>query len=464
MPDQASEASIPTGRLRRVVPLAGMAARSAGDSVLAALQGRRSDPERYVRRAERYVELLGRSKGALMKMGQVLSFVPFGAGLSPENREVFQAAMARLQADAPPMAPELVGEVISAELGGLPSEVFAEFSAEPIAAASIGQVHRARLGDGREVAVKVQYPGVADAIADDLANTELMAVFFQLLRSVIPGIAKGDPRKAAADVAARITEELDYTREATDQAAFAEFYRGHPFIRIPEIVPERSTRRVLTQEYLDGVDLRAAMEADQALRSRWAEVLFRFYYSNIRDLGLMNADPHPGNYLFRADGSVAFLDFGSVIRLAPGESDRVFAMVRAAIRQDAGALMAALVAENVFWAGDRIDPADVLAWYSALFEGITGPQPMRMSPDFSRRSVEYYSPTGPFGKVIRSLRTPDDAVFKERIDLGVRAVMAELRPIADWRAIVAEYIEGAEPSTEAGVSHWAWRDGRLASK
>ena len=457
MPDRAAEGSIPTGRVRRVVPLAGLAARSAGDSVLAALQGRRSDPELYVRRAERYVELLGRSKGALMKMGQVMSFIPFGAGLSPENREVFQASMARLQASAPPMAPGLVDEVIAAELGGPASQVFAEFSPEPIAAASIGQVHRARLDDGREVAVKVQYPGVAEAIADDLANTELMAVFFQLLRSVIPGIAKGDPRKVSADLAASITAELDYTREAADQAAFAEFYRDHPFIRIPDVVPERSTRRVLTQDYLDGVDLPTATKADQALRYRWSEILFRFYYSNMRDLGLVNADPHPGNYLFRTDGTVGFLDFGSVIRLAPGDSEQVFALFRATMRQDAKALMAAMVAGKVFWQGDRIDPADVLAWYSALFDGITGPQPMCMSPEDARRWVEYYSPTGPFGKVMRSVRAADDAVLKERIDLGVRAVMAELRPCADWRAILSEYTDDADPATEPGRAHWAWR-------
>jgi predicted unusual protein kinase regulating ubiquinone biosynthesis (AarF/ABC1/UbiB family) len=222
-----SDDGISTGRLRRATPLAALAARSAGEAVLTALRRRPAGTDAYERRAERYAEVMGRSKGAFMKIGQVMSYVPFGGAVPPENRAIFQAAMSRLQADAPPMAPELVADVIEAELGARPDQLFREFSAHPVAAASIGQVHIARLADGQPVAVKVQYPGVAQAIQSDLRNTELVAAMFQLLRSVIPGFTRADPKAIAGEISERIGEELDYRIEARHQSFFASAYAGH---------------------------------------------------------------------------------------------------------------------------------------------------------------------------------------------------------------------------------------------
>src|SRR5205085_9556482 len=180
--------------------------------------------EFHVRNAERYGEGLSRSKGVLMKVGQILSFVDASAVLEGQYGEVYRAALASLQADAEPMEPVLVAAVIESELGRPPEELFAEFSSEPIAAASIGQVHTARMHDGTEVAVKVQYPGVADAIRDDLANTELLFTFVKIAKGVVPQYRNFDVRAVADEIAARIAEEADYRSELANQMECADPY------------------------------------------------------------------------------------------------------------------------------------------------------------------------------------------------------------------------------------------------
>jgi predicted unusual protein kinase regulating ubiquinone biosynthesis (AarF/ABC1/UbiB family) len=454
---------VPIGRLRRAAPLLGAATRVTGEAVVGALRrrGRPPEPEAYARRTERYVELLGRSKGALMKAGQILSYVPFGAAVPQENRAIFQTAMARLQADAPPMAPELAAEVVREELGGPPEKVFAEFCPHPMAAASIGQVHAARLFDGRAVAVKIQYPGVAEAIRDDLRNAELLAVFFQLLRSVVPGLTRMDPKEVADEISERITEELDYRIEASNQQFFADAYRGHPFIAIPEIIPQRSTRRVLTQQLAEGLRWEAAVKAGHRLRNSWAEAIYRFAFGSLRRLRAFNADPHPGNYLFRRDGSVAFLDFGCVKRFDADQVAQMQDIVRAVVHQNAGRLWHAFVEAGFFAATDGLTPREVLDWYSGPAEMLLSPQPFKVTPEIVARIIENEaSPTGRFGRVVRSLSVPGDYVFMSRIDLGLLSVFAELRATVDWRGIQAELDDDAAPATpmgEADAAFWASR-------
>jgi predicted unusual protein kinase regulating ubiquinone biosynthesis (AarF/ABC1/UbiB family) len=442
---------ISTGRLRRAAPVAGMAARTAGEAIIASLRRRPSESDGYARRAERYVELLGRSKGALMKAGQILSIVPFGSAVPPENRALLQGAMSRLQAEAPPMAPELAAEVVRSELGASPDEVFAEFSARPLAAASIGQVHAARLRDGRPVAVKVQYPGVADAIRADLRNAELLAVFLQLLRSIVPGLSRTDPRELAAEISERITEELDYCIEASNQQLFADAYRGHPFIHVPEIIWELSTGRVLTQDLAEGLRWPQALQADRALRDRWGEAMFRFFFGGLREVRAYNTDPHPGNYLFRSDGSVSFLDFGCVKRLHADQVLQGQDTVRAVMHQDADALWRIFIELGVFDATKAPAPEEILEWYSHSFEMLLAPQPFTFTPEVVAREIQAeFSATGNAGRIVRSARAVKDYVFITRIDLGLTAVLGELRATADWRSIQAELDEGAPPSTEMG--------------
>ncbi len=288
------------------MPLAAFTARAAGGRMVAALREKTGDADAvsrfHDRTAARYTELLGHSKGVLMKAGQLLSTIETSAigtgGFSP-----YQAALVRLQADAPPMDPELAKEVLEADLGRPAAEVFAELTQKPMAAASIGQVHRAVLHDGRQVAVKIQYPGAAAAIRDDLANTELLATFVRFASSA-SGTAIPDIREATREVAERISEEIDYRHEAANITMFSELYRGHPFIRVPDVIAEASGDRVLTMTHLDGTDWVAAQKADQELKNIWAEVIHRFVAGSYRYANLFHADPHPANFRFRADGTV----------------------------------------------------------------------------------------------------------------------------------------------------------------
>ncbi|HZT66591.1 MAG TPA: AarF/ABC1/UbiB kinase family protein [Acidimicrobiales bacterium] len=457
----ARSAGPPTGRIRRTAPVARLAARTAAGKVVAAVRRRTGGDmsEFHARSAERYAELLGQSKGALMKAGQMLSFV--GAAFPEEQRQVFQSALRGLQADAPPMAYPVAAAMFEAELGRRPEQVFAEFGEAPVAAASIGQVHEARLPDGRRVAVKIQYPGAADAIRADLDNLELLATVVGAARTLVPGLSRMDTRAVAEEIAGRIDEELDYRKEAENQGAFARAYRGHPFIHVPEVVPELSTDRVLTQQFVDGWRWSDALSADQALRDRWGEVIFRFAIGTLRRHGLFNADPHPGNYLFHPDGTVTFVDFGCVKRFARHQIELIQDIVRAAVKDDGDTLHAKFVEVGMLPATGGPSPDEVLAWYADGFEMFRGRQPYTLTPEavaaFQTQEMDL---TGPHARVLRSLNPPPDFVFLARIDLGMLSVLAELRATGWWEAIRAELDDGADPVTELGRAEAVFRAGQ----
>ena len=336
----------------------------------------------HERTAERYTELLGHSRGVLMKIGQIMSMVDTRA-LGTGGFWPYQKAMSRLQADAPPMHPALVREVLDAELGSA-VEQFADFSDEPMAAASIGQVHRAVLRDGREVVVKIQYPGVAQAIRDDLANTELLATFLRFAISA-SGI-KADVRAVAREAAARISEEVDYRHEAATIATFGELYRGHPFIRVPDVVPEASGDRVLTMTYLDGMDWAAAQQADQDLKNTWAEAITRFSQGNFRLANLLHADPHPGNYRFNADGTVGFVDFGCVKVLPELQRRRLVAHDPRRNRGPKRGLPRPDGAGRFPRRDSDLTADEMYQWQSEmLYEIIAAPQPATYTPETTAR-------------------------------------------------------------------------------
>ena len=449
-------------RLSRTVPLAGLAGRTVGEAVVAALRkrltGQDSAAEFHERTSERYAAMLGHSKGVLMKAGQVLSFVALGSLVPPDRQRVYQAAMARLQADAPPMPPELAAAVVEAELGAPPEEVFAEFDPHAFAAASIGQVHAARLDDGRRVAVKVQYPGVDQAIRADLDNTELLATFLQLVGAVVPGSNRLDVRAVAQEVAARIGEEIDYRIEAAHQIDFANAYRDHPVIRIPEVVPELSTRRVLTMDLVDGMRWSQAVAADKQLRDRWGEVIYRFALGSLRIVGMFHADPHPGNYLFHDDGAVTFLDFGCVNRFSMEQVALMQRIVAAAIANDAAALWNTFVEIGFLTASDAPTPAELLEWYRDKLQPLVAEQPFTYTPAFAASVVQgYFDRRGTTGSVIRRVELPREYVFLTRIDLGLTALLAELQATGPWAAIRSEWDENGPPATEIGeldAAHW----------
>src|SRR5687767_4126956 len=444
--------TIPQGRLRRTAPLAAMSARAAGEGVVdilrRRLKGQRgTSVELHIRNAERYADVLSRSKGVLMKVGQILSFVDIGAAVDKTYGEVYQAALASLQSDAEPMDPVLVAAVIESELGRGPEELFAEFSPTPIAAASIGQVHVARLHDGTEVAVKVQYPGVADAIADDLANTELLLTFVKIAQGIVPQVGRFDVRALADEISERFLEELDYAAELAHQREFVEHYRGHPFIRVPEVFPELSSDRVLTMEMVHGRRWNETVDADQALRDRWGEVVFRFFFGSIARFGTFNADPHPGNYLFHDDGTVTFLDFGCVKRLDPAAERGFWETGLAIVANDADWLQRVCI-EHGFTSADDPAPADkLLAWYRPHFSPFHSAQPFTFTPEVVADMLGQMANMDK--EVRRRVTVPKDYIFTNRIFAGLYSVLGALGATADWRAIFDEDVSG-EPTTELG--------------
>jgi predicted unusual protein kinase regulating ubiquinone biosynthesis (AarF/ABC1/UbiB family) len=451
----SSDDGIGRGRLRRTAPLVGLTARTAGEAAVEGLRGRLGGADAiafHARTAERYAELLGRSKGALMKAGQMLSLASVGPAVPTELQAVYQSALVRLRSDAPPMAPDVARAVLEGELGIAAESVFAEFDWKPLAAASIGQVHAARLHDGREVAVKVQYPGAAEAIVADLKNTELLATFVSLL---IGGLSSRklsfDLRGAAREMGVRITEELDYRREAANQSAFAEHYRGHPFIHVPDVIGELCTGRVLTQELVRGLPWGQALLAEQELRDQWAEAIWRFTYGTYTRIDMLNADPHPGNYVFHRDGSVSFLDFGCVRRFSREQLEMFDAIIRQCRRGDALGTWRACVEAGFWRSTDPVTPEEVLAYWREDWEMLWAQRRFVVTPEKVARRVERRcSRGGPSANALRHLRMSPEYTMMGRIEVTVEAVIAQLGASVHWGAVSAEHLENAAPITEMG--------------
>ncbi len=449
---------VPQGRVRRTMPLAGFTARAAGGRIVAGLRertGNTSAVDRFHERtAQRYAELLGHSKGVLMKAGQIFSMVDPGAvgngELSP-----YQKALTRLQADAPPMDPQLAKEVLQADLGRTVEELFAEFSDEPMAAASIGQVHHAVLHDGREVAVKIQYPGVAEAIRDDLANSELLTTFYRFAAST-SGATIPDLRSATREIAARISEEIDYRHEAANITAFSRLYHDHPFIRIPGVISEASGDRVLTMSYLDGMDWAAAQQADQDLKNTWTEVIWRFVTGSIRHGNLFHADPHPGNYRFRPDGQVGFLDFGCVKILPETLRRNVVALARATLEGRKRDMRELMVEIGFFTSDSTITADEAYRWYAEIFYEVLAPQPVTYMPDTAQRAIRALIDVRSPDHVVRRMSIPEDLVLTTRINLSVNTISAALRGTVHVRALVDDLDGAADPITPLGKQHVAW--------
>ncbi len=465
----ARRGELPTGRLARAIPLAGL----AGKGVLDATVGlaRKLSPirqstadERLEHMADRYAAVLGDMKGAVMKAGQILSFID-AEGLVPgPYQNAFQGALSRLQDDVPPMAPDTAAAVFTEELGMRPERVFSYFSPRPIAAASIGQVHVAHLADGTELAVKIQYPGAAEAVAADLANTEMLTTFARLGLSLMGGHAPSvDPKAVVEEVRDRITEELDYRLEKANQDEFAELYSGHPFIHVPAVRGDLSSRRVLTMDYVDGRRWAAAVESEETLRMRWGEAIYRFVFASLFRHGLFNADPHPGNYLFHGDGTVSFVDFGCVKRFSPSQLQLMSRLDDAAIAEDGLSLKEEFEAIGMLVAGDaaKVDPDRLLTYYRLQLRALWDVQPFAFTPEYAAEVVaSTYDVLGEWGDIGRRITMPKDLVFLNRVVVGLLSILARLGATADWRAIDAEIRHGALPASAMGRAEAAWRQRR----
>jgi predicted unusual protein kinase regulating ubiquinone biosynthesis (AarF/ABC1/UbiB family) len=407
---------------------------------------RRVDADRRRQSAEAVAETMGQMKGAFMKLGQMLSFV------SDEVPEEFRQALASLQASAPPMDFALLRAAAEEELGRPLERAFARFDDKPIASASIGQVHRATLPSGEEVAVKIQYPGVADAIRADLGNAALL---YRLISPMYPGV---DTRSVIDELRGRIIEELDYAREADNTRTFASLYEGHPFIRVPRVHASHSTARVLTTEFIEGRRFADVTADDEATRARWGEILFRFVFGSIARHGMFNGDPHPGNYLFDAEGRVVFLDFGCV-KYFPDEMLRDWrALVKAHLSGDRAAFAQQLVALTFIPSAAGFDLDVLFDYFGYFYEPIQEDREFVFTREYNAKSFkQVFKPEGDAAGLSKRLNMPRDFVFVNRIQWGVHSVLAHLGARGNFHRIERELLFGDAPSTELGRLDADWR-------
>jgi predicted unusual protein kinase regulating ubiquinone biosynthesis (AarF/ABC1/UbiB family) len=400
--------------------------------------------KRHVEAAEQIVAVLGTMKGAAMKLGQVMSFLD--VGLVPEEyREEFQRKLGELRDAAPQVRFEDMRKVIEDELEDDLEELFEDFDAQPIAAASIGQVYKARLHDGRDVAVKVQYPGVAQAVRADMQN---LGLILRLLKRLAPGL---DVKGLSGEVRKRIYEELDYELEVQNQRALARIFRGHPFIHVPDAVTRLSRERVMVSEFVEGTGFEELKRHPQEDRDRLGEIVFRFFFGCLYRHHQFSGDPHPGNFLLMADGRVAFLDFGLFKRMQPEPVELELACQRAVVEENAPELHRLLGQAGFLPEPERVDPEIVFEyvrdsiWWHVIDEEV------QLTPEIATKvMIEASDPRSSYYRQMRHQDMRPEHLFGRRMELLTLAVLGQLRARANWYRISREWMYGDEPATELG--------------
>jgi predicted unusual protein kinase regulating ubiquinone biosynthesis (AarF/ABC1/UbiB family) len=450
---------LPTGRLARTARVGGLvtgqglrwAGMRTANRVRTPERAAVAQSERTAALVGQLVDQLGQMRGAAMKVGQMISMVEFD-GLPEGEQDELQRRLAALRDDVPPVPFADLEKLMRQDLGGPLARVFSDFDERAFAAASIGQVHRATTVDGGEVVVKIQYPGVAEAVETDLRNATLL---LPLLKRLAPGL---DAKALLAELRERIAEELDYELEAQNQRRIERLMRGHPFLRVPRVDMALSTRRVLVSEYVEGERFEEVRRADEAQRDRYGEIVFRFFFGLLYRDRIALGDPHPGNYLLCPDGRVCFLDFGlvrNVDRARVAEERGIAVAVR---ERDAEALKAALVAGGYLPAGraDAVEADWALRLMRMAIKWYAVPGERRFSPEHSRRGRDRERSDGERREDARNqvnqFTLPPEAILIRRMHGIVVAVLQQLRAGADWGAIAAEYLDGAHPATPLGQS------------
>jgi predicted unusual protein kinase regulating ubiquinone biosynthesis (AarF/ABC1/UbiB family) len=455
----ARDHEIPKGRVRRSAKLGStlgvQATRYAGTKTANVARSREGAEERlegrHLETALKIASTLGEMKGAAMKLGQLASFVDTDF-LPDEYRELYQEQLAKLRTSAPAMPWEKVVKVLEAEYRAERiDELFAHIEPEAFAAASIGQVHRATLYDGRTVAVKVQYPGVAEALESDLQN---MGMIVRLGKALAPGL---DPKAIAAEVRERVMEELDYEYEAQNQRSFSRAYRRHPFIYVPDVLTRLSRRRVLVTEYVEGMGFEEVKRLDKPERDRFGEIVFRFSFGSIYHLQHFNADPHPGNYILMEDGRVAFLDFGMTKRLDPEQIELEQRAIDAAVRRHPEALRAALHDLGFVKNPSKLDAERLMEHVMVVGGWYMEDREVEVSPRRVMKVIESTSdPRSEYYDLMRRESVPAEELMGRRMETGVLAVLAQLRARRNWYGIMREWVYADPPATELGEQEWEY--------
>jgi predicted unusual protein kinase regulating ubiquinone biosynthesis (AarF/ABC1/UbiB family) len=345
--------------------------------------------------AEIVLDTLGAMKGAAMKAGQLLSYLDLPTDEATSAR--YHDRLSELQDAAAPSDPATIAGVIAAEYGAPADEVFAAWEPTPFAVASIGQVHRARLDDGSDVAVKVQHPGVAESTLADLANLELL-------------------------------------------------------VRVPRVHHDWCRPRVLVTDYVDGASFgEVAQTCDEATRDRYGEIIFRFVFGSLYRFRIFNADPHPGNYLFPGDGTVVFIDFGSCKTFGTADRDRLHAVHRAVRRDDAAQLDRAMRGAGLLGDGFDGDFDIVRDWFRLMHRPMGADQPFTYTAAYAREvTAASMDPDAGYVETLRQLEMPASYLMLNRIQFGLTSLLARLQPTGCWGDILFEISEDAAPTTELG--------------
>lgn len=432
------------GRVERSARL-GKVAAGAGARMLS-----RSDKStNLVKTVDSLVDQLAQMRGAAMKLGQALSTLEF-PGLDPEQADYVRERLASLRDDAPAVSWAEMERVLLDEWQG---EIELDsIEEEAAAAASIGQVHRAIDRDGREVAVKIQYPGIAETVEADMRNLKLLS---PLLRQLLPGVEIKD---LLNELQERISEECDYELEAGNHRQIYRHFRNHPFIYVPRVDRELSTRRVLVSDWVEGYGFDQVKQMDAETRDRYGEIIFRFFYSTARETNIVLGDPHPGNYLLCPDDKVAFFDFGMVRHMQQGYLDEEARVLQALEEDNAAELISAMAALG--YQTDNLDQREsetLLRQMQQLSWWILANEPLRLDSesawqatrDIQNRKSEDF-------RILSSLRLPPEALLLRRMEGLVFQTAVSLEAEANWGALYNELVGSGDPATELGREHRAW--------
>ncbi|MEU1999214.1 AarF/ABC1/UbiB kinase family protein [Nocardia gamkensis] len=452
---------VPTSRLARGTKLGAVAASSVlrTQRTRLTMRGRseavraKMAEESMIRTTEQVVMVLGTMKGVAMKLGQMMSVLDLD--LVPEDhRERFQKRLAVLRNAAPTVSFAAMRQVIEDDFGKPLDAVFAEFDAEPVAAASIGQVYRARLHDGRQVAVKVQYPGIDAAVRADLKN---LAMFRRVLQSAMPWVTPA----VLDELRLNMEAELDYRAEAATQLQIAELYAEHPFVIVPRSLPEFSTTRVLVTEYVQGKGFDEIRQLPQAERDRIGEIIYRFYMGSLFTFNEFCGDPHPGNVLLATDGRVGFLDFGLFNRMDPEHVQFELVCLRAAAEDRAEDLRELMIRRGVIDSPEEIGAEECLEYVLAASEWCLVDEELTITPELASGAfLLAVDPRASEFTGMKQQNLPPEHLFSRRADFLTFGMLGQLGCTANWHRIAREWLYDEPPATELGRAHHAWLDGR----